>query len=80
MYNALLTFQMLNNKNKAKNKAELTIQHEDDFKRVKAVVLQNVKSATELFHYGAQANETRSGRQRHIAARAPGDNDDDLVE
>lgn len=48
--------------------------------RVKAVVLQNVQSATELFHYGAQANETRSGRQRRIAARAPGDNDDDLVE
>lgn len=48
--------------------------------RVKAVVLQNVKSATELFHYGAQVNETRSGRQRRIAARASGDNDDDLVE
>lgn len=49
--------------------------------RVKAFVLQNVQSATVFFHQDAQANETRSGRQRRIASRASGDNDDDdLVE
>lgn len=39
---AALTYKKLNNKNKGKiikKIAELTIYHEDDFKRVKAVVL-----------------------------------------